>query len=73
SIFTSCIFSFGINAIGNDNRTIRVAYPIQKGLTEIDEQGNYFLHNYIFFALAHCITYLPLYQFHHFLTSSLIL
>lgn len=38
SIFTSCIFSFDINAIGNDNRTIRVAYPIQKGLTEIDEQ-----------------------------------
>lgn len=41
SIFTSYIFSFSINAIGNDNRTIRVAYPIQKGLTEIDEQGNY--------------------------------
>lgn len=46
SIFTSCIFSFGINAIGNDNRTIRVAYPIQKGLTEIDEQGNYFGYTY---------------------------
>ncbi|MCC0627854.1 MULTISPECIES: diguanylate cyclase domain-containing protein [unclassified Clostridioides] len=41
SIFTSYIFSFSINAIGNNNRTIRVAYPVQKGLTEIDEQGNY--------------------------------
>lgn len=41
SIFTSYIFSFSINAIGNDNRTIRVAYPVQKSLTEVDEQGNY--------------------------------
>ncbi|MGO1041757.1 substrate-binding periplasmic protein [Clostridioides difficile] len=41
SIFISCIFPFNINALGSDNRTIRVAYPIQKGLTELDEQGKY--------------------------------
>ncbi len=46
SIFTSYIFSFSINAIANDNRTIRIAYPIQKGLTEIDEQGNYYGYTY---------------------------
>ncbi|MCC0695676.1 diguanylate cyclase domain-containing protein [Clostridioides sp. ES-S-0048-02] len=41
SIFTSCIFPFNVNALGSDNRTIRVAYPIQKGLTELDKQGKY--------------------------------
>lgn len=41
SIFTFCIFPFKINAMNNDNRTIRVAYPIQKGLSEIDEKGRY--------------------------------
>ncbi|MCC0644865.1 MULTISPECIES: diguanylate cyclase domain-containing protein [unclassified Clostridioides] len=41
SIFTSGIFPFNVNALGSDSRTIRVAYPIQKGLTELDKQGKY--------------------------------
>lgn len=41
SVFTSYIFSFNTSALSNDNRTIKVAYPIQKGMTEVDEQGNY--------------------------------
>lgn len=46
SIFTFCIFPFDINAMNNDNRTIRVAYPIQEGLNEVDEQGRYSGYNY---------------------------
>lgn len=46
SIFTSCIFPFNVNALGSDNRTIRVAYPIQKGLTELDEEGKYYGYSY---------------------------
>lgn len=46
SIFISCISPFNVNALGSDNRTIRVAYPIQKGLTEVDEEGKYYGYSY---------------------------
>ncbi|MDB0438810.1 diguanylate kinase [Clostridioides difficile] len=46
SIFISCIYPFNVNALGSDNRTIRVAYPIQKGLTELDEEGKYSGYSY---------------------------
>ena len=38
-IFLSCLF--GMSAFGEQRQVIRVAYPIQAGLSECDGEGGY--------------------------------
>lgn len=39
-------FGLSVHADSEERRTIRVGYPIQTGLTEVDEKGNYFGYTY---------------------------
>lgn len=42
----SVLFSGQVFAAGEETETIRVGFPIQKGISEIDENGNYTGYNY---------------------------
>lgn len=40
-LFALCGGRFSSYALSEEHRTVRVAYPIQTGLTDVDESGNY--------------------------------